>query len=203
MVMIIVLGAGFRVCAILDDREMRRCAEGRSSERGPDRLRRAGRASTGWSTTCRGWRILFRLARLRGGGFRYLLAVTGLSKGNLSSHLSKLEAGGLIGIAKEFDGKITWTRASLTQDGRGKVEGAHLARPRSDPHRAEKLALGARAHPIQSSRVAHDLELDPVRDRRNRAPAGLMVAVAEGGQAVASITRRSMAAGPPSSMPHD
>ena len=44
--------------------------------------------------------------------FQYLLTVTGLSKGNLSSHLSKLEAGGLIRIIKGFDGKIPWTRAS-------------------------------------------------------------------------------------------
>ena len=32
--------------------------------------------------------------------FQYLLTVTGLSKGNLSSHLSKLEAGGLVEIVK-------------------------------------------------------------------------------------------------------
>ena len=54
--------------------------------------------------------------------FRYLLTVTGLSKGNLSSHLSKLEAAGLIRIAKGFEGKIPWTRAGLTQEGRGRVE---------------------------------------------------------------------------------
>jgi len=54
--------------------------------------------------------------------FQYLLTVTGLSKGNLSSHLSKLEAGGLIAIAKGYDGKVPWTRASLTHDGRRKVE---------------------------------------------------------------------------------
>jgi DNA-binding transcriptional ArsR family regulator len=54
--------------------------------------------------------------------FQYLLTVTGLSKGNLSSHLSKLEGGGLIAIAKGYDGKIPRTRASLTGDGRRKVE---------------------------------------------------------------------------------
>ena len=54
--------------------------------------------------------------------FQYLLTVTGLSKGNLSSHLSKLEAAGLIHIAKGYDGKIPWTRAGLTQEGRSRVE---------------------------------------------------------------------------------
>ena len=54
--------------------------------------------------------------------FQYLLTVTGLSKGNLSSHLSKLEAAGLVAIAKGFDGKVPWTRARLTGDGRDKVE---------------------------------------------------------------------------------
>ena len=66
--------------------------------------------------------------------FRYLLTVTSLSKGNLSSHLSKLEAAGLIRIAKGFEGKIPWTRAGLTQEGRGRVE-AHwrnLERIRSE-----------------------------------------------------------------------
>ena len=54
--------------------------------------------------------------------FQFLLTVTGLSKGNLSSHLSKLEAGGLIAIAKGFEGKTPWTRARLTENGRSRVE---------------------------------------------------------------------------------
>ena len=54
--------------------------------------------------------------------FQFLLAATGLSKGNLSSHLSKLEAGDVIAIEKGYDGKIPWTRARLTAVGREKVE---------------------------------------------------------------------------------
>ena len=54
--------------------------------------------------------------------FQYLLTVTGLSKGNLSSHLSKLESGGLVEIVKDYDGKIPRTRARLTTDGRVRVE---------------------------------------------------------------------------------
>jgi DNA-binding transcriptional ArsR family regulator len=69
--------------------------------------------------------------------FQYLLAVTGLTKGNLSSHLSKLESGGLVAVAKGFTGKIPWTRARLTDDGRARVE-AHwrdLERIRSKARR--------------------------------------------------------------------
>jgi DNA-binding transcriptional ArsR family regulator len=69
--------------------------------------------------------------------FQYLLRVTGLSKGNLSSHLMKLEAGGLVEIEKGHQGKIPWTRAGLTAEGREKVE-AHwqsLERLRSRAHK--------------------------------------------------------------------
>lgn len=58
--------------------------------------------------------------------FQYLLEVTGLTKGNLSSHLGKLEAGGLVEVSKGYKGKKPWTRAKLTRKGREKVE-AHWA----------------------------------------------------------------------------
>ncbi|MGZ8348134.1 MAG: transcriptional regulator [Allosphingosinicella sp.] len=58
--------------------------------------------------------------------FSYLLTATGLTKGNLSSHLGKLEAGGLIEIGKGYKGKTPWTRAKLTKEGRDRVE-AHWA----------------------------------------------------------------------------
>jgi DNA-binding MarR family transcriptional regulator len=54
--------------------------------------------------------------------FQYLLGVTGLTKGNLSSHLGKLEAGGLVEVSKGYKGKKPWTRAKLTTDGRARVE---------------------------------------------------------------------------------
>jgi DNA-binding transcriptional ArsR family regulator len=66
--------------------------------------------------------ILSALLACAEADFQYLLAATGLSKGNLSSHLSKLETGGLVAIRKGFEGKIPWTRAALTVDGRDKVE---------------------------------------------------------------------------------
>ena len=50
--------------------------------------------------------------------FLYLLRETGLSKGNLSSHLAKLEAGGYIAIDKTFRGKLPLTICRMTDEGR-------------------------------------------------------------------------------------
>ena len=66
--------------------------------------------------------ILSALLACAEADFQYLLTVTGLSKGNLSSHLSKLEQGGLVEIVKGYEGKIPWTRARLTPGGRERVE---------------------------------------------------------------------------------
>ena len=50
--------------------------------------------------------------------FLFIMRQTGLTKGNLSSHLSKLEAGGYVEIKKEFVHKIPRTFLSLTAIGR-------------------------------------------------------------------------------------
>lgn len=50
--------------------------------------------------------------------FVYLLRETGLTKGNLSSHLSKLEEAGYVEIEKTFAGKIPLTILRLTPEGR-------------------------------------------------------------------------------------
>ncbi len=50
--------------------------------------------------------------------FLYLLNETGLSKGNLSSHLSKLESAGYVDIEKTFRGKVPLTICRLTERGR-------------------------------------------------------------------------------------
>ena len=50
--------------------------------------------------------------------FVFLLNVTRLTKGNLSSHLSKLEQGGLVAIEKVFEGKHPVTSVMLTPEGR-------------------------------------------------------------------------------------
>lgn len=54
--------------------------------------------------------------------FLFIMRQTGLTKGNLSSHLSKLEAGGLVDIKKEFVGKIPRTFLSLSDKGRKAFE---------------------------------------------------------------------------------
>jgi len=50
--------------------------------------------------------------------FLFLLRQTELTKGNLSSHLSKLEEGGYVNIDKSFAGKIPRTLLRLTKSGR-------------------------------------------------------------------------------------
>lgn len=51
--------------------------------------------------------------------FLYLLRETGMSKGNLSSHLSRLESAGYIEVTKTYRGKIQMTLCRLTDDGKG------------------------------------------------------------------------------------
>ena len=50
--------------------------------------------------------------------FTYLLRETGLTKGNLSAHLTKLEQAGYVDIEKSFRGKVPQTICRLTKAGR-------------------------------------------------------------------------------------
>lgn len=50
--------------------------------------------------------------------FLYLMNQTGLTFGNLSSHMTKLEGAGFIRVEKEFVDKKPNTRLSLTDAGR-------------------------------------------------------------------------------------
>ena len=50
--------------------------------------------------------------------FTFPVNETGLTKGNLSSHLSKLEEAGYMEIAKTFKGKIPLTIVKSTRSGR-------------------------------------------------------------------------------------
>lgn len=52
------------------------------------------------------------------GDYTYLMSETGLTWGNLSVHLSKLEAAGYIEIRKGYKGKKPHTMAQLTPAGR-------------------------------------------------------------------------------------
>ena len=51
--------------------------------------------------------------------FLFLMHQTGLTHGNLSSHMSKLEAAGYIEVVKEFVDKKPHTMLRLTDAGRG------------------------------------------------------------------------------------
>jgi DNA-binding transcriptional ArsR family regulator len=66
--------------------------------------------------------ILTALSACERADFLFLLRITGLTKGNLSSHLSKLEEAGLVEIEKRFVEKKTQTLVRLTDGGRGTVE---------------------------------------------------------------------------------
>ena len=50
--------------------------------------------------------------------FTFLAQQVGLTVGNLSFHLTKLEEAGLVRIDKSFQGKMPRTTASLTLEGR-------------------------------------------------------------------------------------
>lgn len=55
--------------------------------------------------------------------FLFLMRQTGMTFGNLSSHMSRLEAAGYIDVEKEFVGKKPNTKLSLTRSGREAFEG--------------------------------------------------------------------------------
>ncbi len=62
--------------------------------------------------------ILAVLAGAKQVEFTFLEQASGLSKGNLSSHMSKLEAGGLIEVKKSFRGRRPLTELRITAAGR-------------------------------------------------------------------------------------
>lgn len=62
--------------------------------------------------------ILSYLYVVESADFLFLLRQTGLTRGNLSSHLSKLETAGYVEITKEFVEKIPRTVLRLTPEGR-------------------------------------------------------------------------------------
>jgi len=66
--------------------------------------------------------ILSILAVSEKADFLFLLNETGLTKGNLSSHLGKLETAGYIQIEKTFRGKVPQTLVSLSETGRTAFE---------------------------------------------------------------------------------
>jgi len=50
--------------------------------------------------------------------FNFLLTALGVTKGNLATHINKLETSGLIEVKKEFRGKVPHTSYRITRMGR-------------------------------------------------------------------------------------
>ena len=65
--------------------------------------------------------ILTVLSSVTDADFVFLQRATGLTKGNLSSHLTKLEDAGLVAIEKRFVRKKPNTNVSLTKVGRTRI----------------------------------------------------------------------------------
>jgi DNA-binding MarR family transcriptional regulator len=65
--------------------------------------------------------ILTVLSSVRDADFVFLQRTTGLTKGNLSSHLTKLEDAGLVAIEKRFIRKKPNTSVSITDTGRERI----------------------------------------------------------------------------------
>lgn len=65
--------------------------------------------------------ILTVLSSVKSADFVFLQRTTGLTKGNLSSHLTKLEEAGLVQIEKRFVLKKPNTNVELTKVGRERI----------------------------------------------------------------------------------
>jgi DNA-binding MarR family transcriptional regulator len=66
--------------------------------------------------------ILAYLSVVESSDFLFLMKGAGLTKGNLSSHLGKLEEAGYVQITKEFVDKIPRTLLKLTDKGRTAIK---------------------------------------------------------------------------------
>jgi DNA-binding MarR family transcriptional regulator len=66
--------------------------------------------------------IMTVLAACKNADYLFLQRLTGLTGGNLSSHISKLEEGGLLSIEKRFVDKRPNTLVQITEKGRAAIE---------------------------------------------------------------------------------
>lgn len=63
-------------------------------------------------------RILTILSGVDAADFTFLVETLGLTKGNLSSHMDKLEKAGYVEVMKSFRGRVPHTQFRLTDSGR-------------------------------------------------------------------------------------
>ena len=54
--------------------------------------------------------------------FKFVQSALRLTKGNLSSHMARLEAAGYVEVTKSFEGKIPHTDYRLTREGRSRLK---------------------------------------------------------------------------------
>jgi len=62
--------------------------------------------------------ILKILTSVKEVDFNFLLTTLGVTKGNLATHINKLEVAGFIEVRKEFKGKMPHTSYRITKTGR-------------------------------------------------------------------------------------
>jgi DNA-binding MarR family transcriptional regulator len=66
--------------------------------------------------------ILAYLGAVESADFTFLLTQTGLTRGNLSTHISKLEEAGYVKVKKEFVDRIPRTLYQLTKSGKDAIQ---------------------------------------------------------------------------------
>ena len=71
--------------------------------------------------------LVAMLSEMEEADFLYLLRETAMSKGNLSSHLTRLETAGYVEVTKTYRGKIQMTLCRLTEEGRAAFAEYQLA----------------------------------------------------------------------------
>ena len=67
-------------------------------------------------------RIMSILAGVADADFTFLLNALGLTRGNLSCHIDRLERAGYVEVIKGFNGKIPHTKYRMTKPGRRALE---------------------------------------------------------------------------------
>jgi DNA-binding transcriptional ArsR family regulator len=65
--------------------------------------------------------IMTLLSAVKSADFLFLQRTTGLTKGNLSAHLARLEEAGLVRISKKFVHKKPNTSVALTKEGTERI----------------------------------------------------------------------------------
>ncbi|HUL78804.1 MAG TPA: transcriptional regulator [Vicinamibacteria bacterium] len=66
-------------------------------------------------------RIMMLLSALKSADFTFLVKTLGLTDGNLSAHMQRLESAGHVKVMKEFEGKVPRTSFRLTPSGRSSL----------------------------------------------------------------------------------